>query len=281
MVRSWLFVPGRSAEKLQKARMLSADALIFDLEDAVSPGEKDTAREIVASELNANYRENRYVRVNAVESDYVFEDVFATVGSGVSGYILPKVETMEDVLKFDYLVRKIANQRNVMHEIEIVPLIETAKGVMNALQIGGASCHVSRLGFGAIDLMLDLNTNSIEADTILYARQMLVFASKAAGLLPPIDSVHMQFAELDGIEIEARRARCMGFGGKFVIHPNQIGIVNEIFSLDMKQAEHAAKIVAAYEKAVSEGFGVVKVDGQMVDLPVYENAKQILKQHES
>ncbi len=282
MYRSWLFVPGRSAQKLQKAKTLAADSLIFDLEDAVSQNEKGAAREITASELNEVHGKYQYVRVNSVESEYVFDDVSATIDrEGLSGYILPKAETKDDIIKFDYLVRKLAARRSSSKEIAIVPLIETARGIMNAHEIATACKSVQRLGFGAIDLMLDLFAGSTTADTVLFGRQMLVLASTAAGLLPPIDSVDMEFRELDGLRHEAKRAKCMGYGGKFVIHPNQIKVVNEIFSEDAEQVKKAEQIVAAYEEAVSKGHGVVQVDGKMVDLPVYENAKRVLKQNES
>lgn len=259
-----LFVPASRPERIGKALASGAGAVIVDLEDAVPVDAKETARQALETFLQEHDGPGIHVRINARGTPY-FEDDLAlcTRHEKVVGILLPKAESSDDIAR-------VASSGK-----SIIPLIETAKGLV-ALASIATSPAVERLSYGGLDLCDDLGLegNTEGADTILdQCRYQLLVASRAAGLLPPIDTVFPVLDDEQAVLERARRARGMGFAGMLCIHPKQIAPVQTGFAPDARQVEWALKVM----EAAQSGTGAFKVDGQMVDAPVIAMAKTILE----
>src|SRR5690625_1963019 len=279
MLRSCMFIPGDKDRHLAKVQTLSADVYILDLEDAIAEENKTKAREKVKKVLNSTEHLTIFVRVNAVATDYFLDDVQGVVHPNLAGIILPMASKKEDIMIADYLLGKMEKQNHMqIGSVSIIPIIETAPGLHNAYEIASASQRISCLAFGAEDFMLHTNMETDEKQTqLLYARSKLVIDSNAAGVNPPIDSVYTDFRNNEGLKIAAREGKKLGFQGKLVIHPDQIRLVNEMFSPSAEQITEAEEIVEAYNQALLSGSGAVEVNGKMVDAPIAERAKMILE----
>jgi citrate lyase subunit beta/citryl-CoA lyase len=279
LYRSWMFIPGNHQRRLEKARELQADVVVYDLEDAVPITEKEKAREMVKRTLETNRGKTQFVRVNDPSTPYHEADVSGLVGPDLAGIILPKASDREQLLRVDHLLAQAERQcGRPIGSTEVVPLIETALGLYRAFEIASACGRVKRLAFGSVDFTLDIGAQLTKEGTeILFARSQLVVLSRAAGIEPPIDAVYIHVKDAEGLERDARLARQLGFQGKLVIHPDQIGVVHQVFSPSEAETDEARKIVEAFEQAVACGLAAVQVDGKMIDYPVAERARRILE----
>ncbi len=257
-VRSYLFVPGNRPERFDKALASGAHAVIVDLEDAVPPAHKEAARAAIAHWMS----EARpvLVRVNAVGTPWFDEDVRVCARPGVAGVVLPKAESAEAI----DAVRSRLHDRGT-----VLPLIETARGLWNALSVARAR-GVERLLFGSIDYQSDVG---IRDDDLIHARSQLVLVSRVAGIAAPVDGVTASIDDADALRRDTGRARALGFGAKLCIHPKQVPAVNEGFRPSESEIAWARRVVDA--DAVSGGAAVA-VDGSMVDRPVLLKARAIL-----
>lgn len=258
--RSYLFVPGNRPDRYAKAIAAGADAVIVDLEDAVPPGEKASARTALAAWLSPEHPV--LIRVNGAESQWFREDLVLCKARGVAGVLLPKAENAEDV-------RTIAGHCGAA--TPILPLIENARGFWNAFALG-QSPKVQRFVFGSIDFQLDLGIQG-EEDELLYFRSRLVLVSRMANLNSPVDGVTTAIDDAERVRGDTLRAKRLGFGAKLCIHPRQVNVVNECFEATEAEESWAKKIVQAAEAA---GGAAVSVDGKMVDRPVIARAQAIL-----
>ncbi len=279
LLRCLLFVPGADRKKIDKALSLGADAVILDLEDAIAPGEKDRARTVVREILQSSGLPPVFVRVNGAETRHVLKDLQAVAGTGLAGIMLAKAETAEEVRKVSWLLGLLEEEQGPARgSMELVPFIESARGIENAGAIASSCPRVKKLAFGGNDYTADIWTSySGDGTELFYARAKLVNASRAAGIEPPLDTVCPMIKDTDTLRKDAAEAKKMGFQGKLVIHPAQIQPVIEIFSPTADEVAAAKKIVAAYEEAKAAGRGVVQLDGQMVEAPVAARAKQIIR----
>ncbi|HEY2043369.1 MAG TPA: CoA ester lyase [Jatrophihabitans sp.] len=261
--RSWLFAPADRPELFLKAVRSGADAIICDLEDAVPPGGKATARRNVADWLSSGGR--AWVRVNAADTAWHDADLAALRGSaGLRGVVLPKAARPEEVEQVS----------RALGEIPVIPLLETAVGIHRANDI--ATCtKVARLGFGSIDFANDISCAG-DDDALLLARSTIVLASRVAGLPAPIDGVTTALGDRSRVLAETVRAARLGFGAKLCIHPDQIATVCEGFRPSADELAWAARVVAA-----DRGTGSAqKVDREMVDQPVLLRAQGIIRRAE-
>jgi citrate lyase subunit beta / citryl-CoA lyase len=283
LFRTWMFIPGSDNKKLEKARDLKADVIIYDLEDAVAINEKKMARKLVKNALETNIKKVNYVRVNTVNSSFFYDDVNEIIYKGLAGIVLPKVESREQIQILDSLISELEMKRNMtLGLIEIVPIIESALGLYHSFEIASTSKRVKRIAFGSIDFSLDINAQlTKEGIELLYARSKLVTISRAAGIEAPIDTVFVDIKDQEGLLKETIFVKQLGFQGKLVIHPAQIDVVNEVFKPTIEEIEEAKLIVSGFEEAVSNGSGVVQIRGKMVDFPVVERAKKILQAAET
>lgn len=251
--RSALYIPGSRPRALDKARGLPVDAILFDLEDAVSPEEKATARKTLAEELDVGgYGDRvRIVRMNGLDTDWGAEDARAIAEMACDAVLVPKVAGPADVDAVRALVPDLA----------IWAMIESPAGVLNAAAIAG---HPAIQGFviGTNDLAKDLGSRGRAALTT--ALQTALLAARAAGIVA-IDGVYNAFKDEDGLRAECEEGRDMGFDGKSLIHPAQVPVANAVFAPTAEEIDLAERQIAAYDAAVAEGQGVAVLDGKIVE----------------
>jgi citrate lyase beta subunit len=243
-----------------------ADAAVADLEDAVTPAEKEAARDLVLRVLaETPGRGARLVRVNAPGTAWFEADLAAARELALDAIVVPKA-TPEAVAELGATGPPL------------LALVETAEGLLLAYETA-RSPRVGALALGAADLGAELGLEP-RADglEILFARSKLVVDSAAAGLRPPFDVVHLDVRDDPGLEAEARLARSLGFRGKLCIHPAQVPVVNRVFAPTTAELDWARRVIDAYEEGRREGRGAVALDGSMVDLPVVERARRVLSE---
>lgn len=263
----YLFAPGIDADKIRKALQSSADAIIVDLEDAVRVNEKEQARAAVRQALGEARPDDKkvYVRINALSTPWFADDVALVNALSVDGVMLPKCDEPSAVEMLASMVT-----------VEILPLIESAKGVLNAVDILCASPQVRRVAFGSVDFALDIGAEwTPEGVERQAAMGHLVLASRYAGKQPPIDAVFPVIRDEEAFKNDTRRGKKIGFYGKMIIHPMHIEWVRDVYRPSEEELARSKMIVEAYEK--NGGKGVFTLDGKLVDLPVYEQAKRIVE----
>ncbi|NQV84285.1 MAG: CoA ester lyase [Rhodospirillales bacterium] len=278
-IRSLLFTPGNHPGKVAKVFTVGADVAILDLEDAVALSEKAATRAPVVEALKAPRECLGYVRVNATDTDFYSEDISAVVGPWLDGIVLPKVENADQLLSADADMRKLETANGVAPgTIDLIPILETAKGLAAVSEIAGCASRVRRLSFGAVDFAKDLGMRlSMDEWELTPARSAIVLASRVAGLDAPLDSVWVHYRDNDGLVASAERVRDMGFRGKMCIHPAQVAPVNDVFTPSDEDVAQAEKIVAAFEEAETQGSASIQVNGVFVDYPVVEQARRTLE----
>lgn len=268
--RSVLFAPGDQPEKLRKAPTTGADVVVFDLEDAVTPAQKDTARETVndvLQELDADCEV--CVRVNP--AGIAADDDLRVVLDGdarLDSVMLPKVGDADAV---QTLSRLLAEHDA---DLPVLALVESAAGVVRADAIANADATDALL-FGAEDFAADVGaTRTEEGSEVLYARQRVVTAASAAGV-DAIDTLYTDFRDTDGLRTDTDRAIEMGYDGKMAIHPRQVSVINDAYTPTDDQITWAKRVLRARERAADDGAGVFTVDGEMIDQPLVSQAEQI------
>ena len=259
MDRSYLFAPGHNAKLLNRVFHAGADAVMLDLEDAVPPDAKVTARAMVAEALLDH---SAWVRVNAAQTAWCEADL-AAVADRAFGIRIPKVESAGDV---EWVTARAPGK-------PIICAIESARGVLAAQEIAAVP-GVRFLAMGGVDLQRDLNTSGGNLQT-LYARSHLVLASRAAGIEPPIDSVFPLLDDTAGLRDQAQFARSLGFFGKSAIHPRQLDTLHEVFTPTQAEIEWAQQVLAGFEATSGGGFALPS--GEFVDLPVADRARRLLE----
>jgi len=266
--RSVLYIPASKERALDKARSLDVDAIIFDLEDAVTPDAKVEARDT----LKAALQEGGYgarakiIRLNGLDSAWGREDAEAMKDAAADAFLLPKVGSAADVEALAAIIGK---------DKDIWAMIETPMGVMKAEEI---AAHPQMKGFvaGTNDLAKELNCR-FRADRlpIITSLSMMLLAAKAHGIVA-IDGVYNQFKDDEGLAAECAQGRDMGFEGKTLIHPAQVAVCNEAFSPSAEEIDLAERQIAAFEETEASGQGVAVVDGKIVENLHVETARKIL-----
>jgi citrate lyase subunit beta/citryl-CoA lyase len=279
LLRTFIFAPGNHPRKVEKVFGLGADAVILDLEDAVALNEKVAARQAVVEALRRPRACKGYIRINASDTPFCYGDLLAIVGEGLDGIVLPKVESIAQLLMIDWLLAQLERERGLAAgSIDLMPIIETGKGVAAVREIAAAGSRARRLSFGAADYTHDMGMNwTLEEDELTPARAEIVLASRIAGLEPPIDTVFAHVGKhLDALKRTTQLARDLGFQGKLCIHPEQIGPIHEVLTPTEKEITDARKIVEAFKMAEASGSASIQVEGQFIDYPIVEKAKRIL-----
>ena len=262
LLRSFLFVPAHRIDRVPKALAAGADAVIVDLEDAVAPADKASAREQARGLEKARV----FVRINGPDTEWFGDDLALCSAIAAKGVIVAKAEETSQI---EHAARAVGPAS------AILPLIESARGFANVDAIARAA-QVQRLVFGSIDFQLDLGISG-ERDELLYFRSGLVLASRLAGIQPPLDGVTVEINDAARVSDDALYGKRLGFGGKLCIHPKQVEPVNAVYYPSEDEIAWAKRIVAAAE--ASKGAAVA-VDGKMVDRPVILKAQNILTESE-
>lgn len=273
--RSRLYLPGNTPKFFINAGLHQPDAIILDLEDSVTPAEKDAAQILVRNALRAVnfYGAEKMVRVNALPAG--LDDLRALAPHGVHAFLLPKVEDAATVRAAADLLDQLD-----LAATELIPIIESARGVFNAYNIASSSARVAALALGLEDYTADIGAQRTQAGReSLWAQSQIVNAARAAGV-QPLASVYSAIDDEAGLRAWLADARGLGFAGAGCLHPRQIRIVHAAFAPSQDEIVRAQRIVAAFNAAQAVGVGVVAVDGAMVDAPVVERARQVLRRAE-
>jgi citrate lyase subunit beta/citryl-CoA lyase len=278
ILRSMLFTPGNHARRVEKALGLDADAVILDLEDAVAAVEKPAARSAVVAAYAIARRCQLYVRINALTTEWCYRDLVEVIRPGLDGILMPKAECMSDVRTVDWLIGELERGAGITRgSIDLIPIIETGKGLAAINEICAAGGRLHRVAFGAADFTLDMNMRWTSEETeLLSARAAIVLASRAAGIEPPLDTVWARLQDEAGLRASVQTSFDMGFQGRMCIHPAQISVVHEIFTPSDEEYARAQKIVAAFDEAERAGLASIRVDGQFVDYPIVEKARRVV-----
>ncbi len=278
--RSRLYLPGNQPKLMLNAGIHKPDGLILDLEDSVSPDEKDDTRFIVRNALRTLdfMGAERMVRINQGERG--IKDLAYLVPHNVHTVLVPKVESAEQLVGIDREIYALAKESGRKSPVYLMPIIESARGVLNALAIAEASPNNVALAIGLEDYTADVGVpRTSEGKESFFARSMIVNAARAAGI-QAIDTVFSDVADEAGLRASVREAKAMGFDGKGCIHPRQIKPIHEEFTPSQAELDAARKIVAAYKEAEAKGLGVVALGTKMIDPPVVKRALQTLKMGE-
>ncbi|HEX6996483.1 MAG TPA: CoA ester lyase [Gammaproteobacteria bacterium] len=277
--RSLLFVPGNKANMLTKALDVNADALVPDMEDSVPDAEKAAARETIRSFLPRLAAAGPLVipRVNALGTPWIEADLDAAVDPRVFAISVGKVRTPDDVRAISRMIAALERRRGLPEgRIGLLPWIETADAIVRCHEILTADPRIVAAAFGAEDFTHDMGIERLDDESPLdYPRSVLAVAARAAGIAA-LDTPYFKLRDPEGLAANARRARRLGFKGKFAIHPEQVGVLNESFSPSAAEIADAERIVAAYEEAERAGRGSTSLDGRVIDVPVVKRARALL-----
>lgn len=271
--RSVLYMPGSNARALARGRELDADALILDLEDAVAVSAKDEARERVAQALREGGfgRRRVVVRINALATPWGRADVERLAPLRPDALLLPKVERPEQLAEAAELAASAGAP-----ELPLWAMVETPRAILNLAAIASFGPPLGALVAGTSDLVKDLHARHTPArGETLAALSLTVLAARAHGLLA-LDGVHLDLDDAAGLEAACRQGRDLGFDGKTLIHPRQIGAANAAFGVPEAEIERARAVIAAWGEAQSRGSGVAVVDGQLVEALHVEEARRVL-----
>jgi citrate lyase subunit beta/citryl-CoA lyase len=219
-----------------------------------------------------------YARVNAVDTEFCHGDLLAVARAGLDGIVLPKVESAAQVATIDWLLTQLERERGLAPGgIDLIPIIETAAGLDRLGAILAAGTRVRRVAFGAGDFTLDVNMVWSRGESELtHARAAIVTASRAAGIEAPLDTVWVDLTDSEGLEASARTALGLGFQGKMCIHPDQIAIVNRVFTPSDEEVAFAERVAAAFVKAEKDGSAAIQLDGKFIYYPIVYRAERVL-----
>jgi len=285
--RSTLILPVNIPRFVEKAYQRGADAILLDLEDAVPSAEKENARKLVKDSIPLAARGGAEVgvRVNK-DPSWLPLDLEASVYPGLDGITLPKTESAEEVRSLETMVEKLERARGIKPgHIEFSILIESPRGLLKAQEIAAATSRIESMTIGPEDYCLELGVEpSTEALEIFYPLSWVVTVCKAAGTgIRPLGLLGSiaGFRDLQGFEQAASRARQLGCDGASCIHPDQVAVLNRVFSPPPEKVEYARRAVEAFEEGLKRGTASVNLDGKMVDLPVYNRSNLILQRAEA
>ncbi len=279
LLRSLLFVPGHRERFIEKSSDLAMDAVILDIEDAVPVDKKEDSRELIRQKVSEGFFSNTqvFIRLNDIESGLIDDDLEKTAIDGVDGYMFPMAGSAEDILYFEKKLKEHEKNKGYpVGKFLIIPLIETPKGIINSYSIGESSERVIALSFGNEDYLTELGGIDVPGRENLFVPQaMMAMAARASGC-QPIDTVYVSIKDIKGFEEEVHRARSLGYSGKLLVHPSQIEITHRYLSPSLEEIEWATNVMDIAEKALKEGYGVVRVDDKFVGPPFVKRAKKIV-----
>ncbi|WEV57594.1 citrate (pro-3S)-lyase subunit beta [Ligilactobacillus acidipiscis] len=277
--RTMMFVPGNNPAMVKDAGIYGADSIMFDLEDAVSMNEKDSARALVYQALQTvDYGDAELVvRINGLDTPYCDNDIKAMVKAQIDVIRLPKVESAEMMKNLEKKVIAAEKEFDVpVGSIHLMAAIESAKGVLNAPQIAAASERMIGLALSAEDYTTDMKTHRYpDGSELEFARNVVLHSARAAGIAA-FDTVFTNMDDTEGFYRETRHIHQLGFDGKSLVNPRQIAMVNKVYEPTKAEVENALNVIDAIEEAKKKGSGVISMNGQMVDRPVVLRAQRIM-----
>ncbi len=276
--RSRLYLPGNTPKLFMNAGIHKPDGIILDLEDSVAPAKKDEAKILVRNALRSVdfYGAERMVRINQIPKG--LDDLEYVVPHFVNLILVPKCESVGQIQKINEKIEKILKEKKLNYPVYLMPIIESAIGVIKAYEIASATENVVALAIGLEDYTADLGTQRTkEGKESFFARCQVVNAARAAGI-QPIDSVFSDVSDMEALKKVVLESKSLGFEGMGCIHPRQIKIINEYFAPNDREINKAKMIVNAFHIATEKGFGVVSLGSKMIDPPVVKRAHKTIEQ---
>lgn len=278
--RTMMYVTGNNPANIMDAHLYGSDSIMFDLEDSVSIKEKDSARLLVYNALKTiDFRGvETVVRINGLDTPFGRADLEAMVRARPDIIRLPKAEKAEDVIEVENIISKIEEEIGLeVGTTKMMAAIESPLGVINAYAIAKASNRLVAIAIGAEDFVTNMKTTrSPGGIELLAARSQLILAARAAGIYA-LDTVYSDINNDEGFIEEVKLIKQLGFDGKSVIHPSQIGLTHKIYAPTDKEIKNALRVVDAINDAEEKGSGVIALDGKMIDGPVVDRAYRVLE----
>ncbi len=278
--RALLYMPGDDRRKIEKATTLGVDCVCMDMEDGVAITHKAEARAVIAQAMkDLDFgKSERCIRINSVGSGFEKYDLAAAVATNPDAVVVPKIETAQQLRSIsEYIEMYELASKMEIGTIRMLVGVETARGVLNLKEISEADRRLEAIIFGAEDYAASIGaTRTKESTEVLYARSAVVMAC-AANELQAIDMVYIDFRDAEGLRAEADQGSQLGFSGKQIIHPNQVGPVQEAFTPSSEAIEYAQRVVATFAASQKEGRGAFALDGKMIDMPLLKNAQKVLE----
>lgn len=276
--RSMLMTPGNRPDRLRKALASGADCVVFDLEDSVPPAAKGEARDAVAQALRelAPAGTERCVRINSLACGFGADDLAALPLDRLDSIMVPKVESAEGLLDVQRLLEALDCDHGRARPLELVVMLETPRGILQALQVAEASARTTALFFGSGDYTAATG-GALTATGLLYPRSVVAAAAGAVGA-QAIDAAYFQdVRDAEATRVDALAARELGFAGKVVFHPNQVAVANEVFTPTPAEIDRAQRIVAGYRDALAQGHGTAVAGGVFVAIDLVAPAERLLR----
>jgi citrate lyase beta subunit len=276
LYRSVLFTPGNQWSRIEKAGTFNSDAVVLDLEDSVPFEQKDEARSIVLKALKEIKwgDKDRGVRINGLDTKYWILDVYETIRGCPDFLMIPKVKNSNDVMTVDKVLNSLEDYYNLNKKINLLITIENVEGLRNVYDIVKASNRIIGITFGRADFTAEVGCE--DREEILFLPKLLVSFAAALADVQALDTVYLNFKDIEGLEKEALASKAMGYTGKFAIHPIQIDTINKIFTPSENEIAYAKKVINTYEEAIKKGLGAIALEGKMIDEAVVKKAKRIL-----
>lgn len=276
--RTMMFVPGNNPGMLQNAGIYGADTIIFDVEDAVSINEKEAARHLVHNAIKyIKYPCEVAVRINHISTPFGVDDLNTILPAKPDLIRLPKAESPDEIITVSQIIDEAEKKYGFEHgTIKMMAAIESAKGLRQAYEICTASPRMVALALGAEDFIADLKTTRTKLGNELFvARSLILYAAREAGI-NAIDTVFSNVNDEEGFIAETTMIKELGFDGKSVINPRQIGLVHQIYTPTDKEISQAQRVIDAYQEALEKKSGVIALDGKMIDGPIVARAERVL-----
>lgn len=276
--RSMLFLPGSSAAMLSTAYIYKPDSIMFDLEDAVSLKEKDSARLLVFHALQHPMYKNieTVVRINPLNTPFGLKDLEAAVRAGVDVIRLPKTDTPEDIYQLEREIVRIEEScGRPVGSTQLMAAIESAVGVINAVAIAKSSKRLMGIALAAFDYVMDMQTERGDGTELFYARCAVLHAARGAGI-DAFDVVYADINDEAGFLKEVDLIKRMGFNGKSLINPRQIDVLHNAYAPTQEEVDYAERVIAAAEEGERNGLGVISLNGKMIDAPIINHARVVI-----
>ena len=277
--RSLLYVPGNMPSMLQNIPLFQCDAVLIDLEDAVPYSEKDAARILVRRFLEGYKDRNKeiLVRINGLDTKWALDDLKAVLPAVPDGIRLPKADSPEIVERLDTLLTEYEEELGLpLGHVKILPSIETAEGVINAVATARSSPRLIGLAFGAEDYTATMEINRTkEGEELFNARMNVLWGAKSAGI-QAIDSIFADVNDMEALRRETELVKRLGFTGKCMVNPRQIDVIHEVFAPKQEEVDYALEVMDAIKRAREMGTGVISLKGKMIDRPIVVRAARVI-----
>jgi len=278
LFRSLIFIPGNNPRFLEKAKILHADIVCFDLEDSVPDGEKKNARRLIQTALksHSSYLASIFVRINSPKSGKIPDDLKEVIKKGIDGIVVPKVNNVNEIKKIEKNLLLLEKNHKLL-PIQIIPSIESAEGVVNTYNIASCSKRIPAVIFGVFDLLNDLGIEyTKDPEGGKYSRTKIPIDAKAAGVYA-IDAIWQDLNDVKGLEKDCKIGKSLGYVGKSIIHPDQISTTHKIFYPSKTEIQWAEKVCKYYLQSTKKGKGATTIDGKMIDEVHFKQAKALLE----